>query len=184
MARDVDARFKSQIPFASALALTRTTQDVQREETATLPRVFDRPTPFTMNAIAIKAATKAILTATVYIRPIQAKYLALEIEGGVAMPKKTAIPVPVDIPLNQYGGMPRAIIKQLLRRADTFSGKVHGRPGIFQRKGREVIMLIGWEPSVRFEPKFDFFGIAQRVIRARLMLNFRAAIAQAVATKR
>lgn len=59
---------EKQAPYATALALTRTAQlvkvDLQREIDST----FDRPTPFTRNALVVKAATKSNLSATVKVK--------------------------------------------------------------------------------------------------------------------
>ena len=38
---------RKQVPFATALALTRTAQDVAKAETAQISKKLDRPTPFT-----------------------------------------------------------------------------------------------------------------------------------------
>jgi hypothetical protein len=182
---DVNARFVSQVPFATARALTQVAQIVQREVTASLPSIFDRPTPFTMRAVQIIPATKTSMTSTVYILPQQAQYLGLEIAGGVRLPANVAIPVPVDIPLNRYGSMSPNIVAQLLRRADCFSGTVHGHPGIFQRvAGGKVIMLIGWAKRTQYESHFDFAGIAQRVIGQSIKTIFEQSLQDAIATAR
>ena len=39
---------RKQIPFATALALTRTAQGMRREQQRTMRRVFDKPVPFTV----------------------------------------------------------------------------------------------------------------------------------------
>jgi hypothetical protein len=46
------------VPFVNAYALTKTAQDVKADEIATMQRVFDRPTRFTLNALYVKLATK------------------------------------------------------------------------------------------------------------------------------
>jgi len=54
-----------QIPFATAMALTRTAQDVKRAEIATMKQVFDRPTRYVLDALYVQPASKATLTAQV-----------------------------------------------------------------------------------------------------------------------
>ena len=82
---DVAARH---IPFATALALTRTAQEAQRHEQHEMRDVFDRPTPFTLSALRVVPATKTNLTASVEIKDSAAKgvaaskYLAPEVYGG------------------------------------------------------------------------------------------------------
>jgi len=181
----LEDKFKNQLPFAVALGLTRVAQAGQTEVTRQLPTIFDRPNPFTLNAIAITQANKSTLTSSVYIRPQQAKYLAIEIAGGTVYPPGTAIPVPTDAPRTIYGGLPLAAVAQALRRKDTFSGVVHGHAGIWRRlpDGR-LIKLITWAPQTKYEPRFDFQGIVQKVVAQQAGPIMRDAVAQAVATAR
>lgn len=58
-----------QLPFALAVSLTRTALDVRAAEVNTMKRVFDRPTPFTLNAFQVRPATKANLVAVVEQKP-------------------------------------------------------------------------------------------------------------------
>lgn len=180
----IASQFENQIPFATALALTRTAKDVQRELVATMGTFIDRPTPFTLNSIGTTMATKASLTSTVYIKDIQAKYLAWQIAGGTEFPAHRAIVVPVDFPRDQYGNMAPHAVAQLLRRRDCFSGVVNGTAGIWQRNGRRLLLLIAYEPKARYTPRWDFVGIAQRVVAARVLPNFNDALSSAIATAR
>jgi len=183
-ARDLDRQYVKQLPFATAKALTDTAKDVQAAETKALPEVFDRPTPFTMRAFAIRAARKNNLTATIYVRPIQAGYLRLEIEGGTLQPKKRALVLPTDLPTNQYGSIPKGAVRRLLARPDVFSGKVRGVAGIWQRTPRGLLLLISYAPRATYRKLFPFYEIGERVAKQRIEPNFRKAWAQAVATAR
>lgn len=76
---------RRQVPFATALALTRTAQEVRKAEIEEMKQVFDRPTPFTLNSLYLKAATKANLTARMWVKDISGRtehYLMPEIYGG------------------------------------------------------------------------------------------------------
>jgi hypothetical protein len=185
VASELEARFARQIPFAAALALTRTAQAVQRNITAALPREFDRPTPFTVRAVGMTPANKRTLTARVYLRAIQAGYLGLEITGGTRTPKKRALLVPVGAELNQYGNLRRNQVKNLLARKDVFSGTINGHGGIWQRtNGGRVRLLVAYEPDAQYKPRFNFGGIAKATIETELLPNFRAALASAIKSKR
>lgn len=59
---------KKQVPFATAVALTRVGQLVKDAEYAEMKKVFDRPTRFTLNSLCLKRATKAKPQATVWLR--------------------------------------------------------------------------------------------------------------------
>lgn len=74
---------------AAALALTRTAQDVSAELQAEMARVFNRPTPWTLNSIRVLSASREGLEAVVMIKDEAsnngipaATYLLPQIEGG------------------------------------------------------------------------------------------------------
>mgnify|MGYP001228070433 CR=1 FL=1 len=56
------------VPFAMALALTRTAKAAEAAARDEFVRVFDRPTPFTLKSLRTKTATKRDLTAMVYMK--------------------------------------------------------------------------------------------------------------------
>lgn len=183
--RQVEAKFRNQVPFATAKALTRTAQDVQRAIVDQLPTVFDRPTPFTMRGVGITYATKATLTSRVFLRDIQREYLQLQVTGGTRSPKKVALVVPSGIDLNAYGNLPRNKVKSLLARKDVFSGRVRGVGGIWQRTANGGLkLLIAYEPKATYRRRFPFGAIARETIERRILPNFRAALAQAIGTAR
>lgn len=77
------------LPYAAATALTRTARDGQKAIIAAMPRVFDRPTRYTLNATRLVPATKDSLTATVAVKDQGSgngtrpeSYLLPEVEGG------------------------------------------------------------------------------------------------------
>lgn len=86
--RHLTSMGRDQVPFATALALTRTAQFIEREIKAEIPRVFNRPTKFTLNSTFVRPATKQRLWAEVKIKdeafkaiaPI--RWLAPQIYGG------------------------------------------------------------------------------------------------------
>lgn len=128
---DVGAR---QLPFAMALALTRTAQAMQTDEKIELRHAFDRPTPFTVNSVFMRAATKKKLEAFVFLRdeassgtpPV--KYLVPEVYGGRRRVKRferalqsagilrsDQLTVPgKETKLNQYGNITGGAITAML----------------------------------------------------------------------
>lgn len=83
-----DARILKQIPFATALALTRTAQDAQTTATRRISRTLDSPKPLTVRSVKIQSATKQGRPARVFVKDdvakgnAPAKYLrALEFGG-------------------------------------------------------------------------------------------------------
>jgi len=185
IAKDIARDFRSQIPFATAKALTATAQDLQVALNAKVETVFDRPTPFTKKAIGITIANKSSLTARVFVKDIQAQYLGLQIEGGTRTPKGRALVVPAGLRLNQYGNIPRGKLKALLARADVFSGRVGGVAGIWQRTRKgPVKLLIAYEPTAKYRRRLPFYETARAVVSKRLVLNFGAALTAAIRTAR
>jgi hypothetical protein len=79
---------KRQLPFATALALNRTAQDVKAAEVKAMKADFDRPTAFTLNSLFIKPAKKNRLEAMVWVKDYAAKaqaptrWLLPEVMGG------------------------------------------------------------------------------------------------------
>lgn len=79
---------QDQVPFATALALTRSAQFAQKALIADMNRVFDRPTPRTLGSTYVRTATKSVPIAQVKIKdegsggigPV--KWLLPEIQGG------------------------------------------------------------------------------------------------------
>lgn len=59
---------QDQLPFATALALTRTAEVVRDDLRAEIQVAFDRPTPATLNSMFILSATKQNLEARVWIK--------------------------------------------------------------------------------------------------------------------
>jgi len=57
-----------QVPFVVAMALTRTGKLAQEEVKKSMPKVFDRPTPYTLNSTYLRPATRQRLEALVKIK--------------------------------------------------------------------------------------------------------------------
>jgi hypothetical protein len=125
---------KDQVPFATAYALTQTAKAAQKEVEREIPRVFDRPTPFTRQAIRIRPATKRRLQSEVLIKDYAAKgnaavkWLLAQVYGGPRNQKaferllswSGAMPagwyaVPTSYaPIDQYGNVSGASINRIL----------------------------------------------------------------------
>lgn len=181
---------RKQIPFATALALTRTAQAAQVAVTRSMPSVFDKPNPFTMRAVAIQPATKAKPEARVFVRPVQAEYLRLEETGGVRTPKRKALVMPAAARVNQHGNLPRGAMRTLKARKDVFVGQVNGTGGVWQRparkgKGRQGAklapkLLISFQPRAKYQPRFGFNNRVERVVRATIGPALREALTKAM----
>lgn len=76
------------IPYAASTALTRVAQAGQQAIIAAMPRVFDRPTPYTLGATRIVPSTVQTLSARVAVKDqarggnVPEHYLVPEVFGG------------------------------------------------------------------------------------------------------
>ena len=178
------AGLQKQVTYAAARALTATAKQAALDVQAKLPEVLDRPTPFTIRSVAWQYANKQTLTSAVYFRPIAAAYIAPLITGETVRPKKRALLVPENIKLDRYGNMSRNAIRNLIKRKDVFSGTVKGVPGLWQRYGRKVRLLVAYEPLQRKPKKFPFARIVQSSVEREWRRQFAAAWSTAMATAR
>ena len=206
MQKKLDAFASKQIPFATSLALTAIAKNVQVAEKLALPRVFDRPTPFTMNSIGVRAARKDNLQAIVYVKDIAASYLAPYEFGGMQKLNGKALLNPKNVQENQYGNIPRRLLAQLKARSDVFIGPVKTRKGeiingVWQRPiataplaGRRGLrktnstdhlkLLIRFGDAQPVKKHLGYRARAQKVVNATFDAEFSAALAKAMATAR
>lgn len=86
-------KMERQIPFATALALTKTAQLSKAAIERQMPSVFDRPTPWTLNSLRLTPAKKTKLEAKVSLKDEAVKsappsrWLTPQIEGGARADK-------------------------------------------------------------------------------------------------
>lgn len=77
-----------QVRFATAVAMTRTARAIKEELVGEMRSKFDRPTPYTLNALAVKPARRDDLSAEVFLKNSASKaipaskFLAPQILGG------------------------------------------------------------------------------------------------------
>ncbi len=131
ISRWLDDAQKKQIPFATVYAMTLTAKDVAWEEIGVMQRVFDRPTPYTLNALQVKPAKKQTMVASVEFREasrgVPAKrFLNPNVNGGPRSQKSHEIQiarllkgysylVPArGVPLDGYGNMPGSTLRKII----------------------------------------------------------------------
>ena len=187
--RELNAMQRKQLPFATALALTRTAQAVQRAETAQIPRKIDRPTPFTQRAIAFDRATKSRLYSVVRVKPVQAAYLGWQISGGVRRPARSATAVPAKtLKLNQYGNI-KARRRGLLRNKNRFVATINGVYGIWgrasgRRAKRRIKLIAVLAERAVYKQIFPFYRIAESTAKSVFDRHMHASIERALSTAR
>lgn len=195
--RQLDVLAKQQIPFATMLAVNATAARVVKEETDALDKVFDRPTPFTKRAFTMIRARKSNLTAMVYAREIQARYLEpSEVGGPQYLGSGKKIRTPVDIKLDSYGNIPRGAIQRALAKPNVFVGHVNGVGGLWERlpvrgrgrkgaaPGQQLRLLVAFTRPKVVKTRLGYRERAVATARAYFSTAFQLAIKQALATAR
>ncbi|PSY65647.1 hypothetical protein [Escherichia sp. 20412-1] len=132
---------QKQVRFATARAITSAVRQIEAAEKENLRQKLDNPTPFTVNSVRSKGATRDNLSAQVFIMDTAAPYLEPFEKGGLHYLKegRKAILNPKNIRLNKYGNLPKAKLQQLKAKPDVFIGKISTRygedvGGVWQRK--------------------------------------------------
>lgn len=132
---------QKQVRFATARAITATVRKIEAAEKENLRQKLDNPTPFTVNSVRSKGATRDNLSGQVFIMDTAVPYLEPFEKGGLHYLKegRKAILNPKNIRLNKYGNLPKAKLQQLKANPDVFIGKVttcYGDDigGVWQRK--------------------------------------------------
>ena len=145
------------MPTATAKALTRLATGARGEVMTRMETLFDKPIPFTVNAIRYKVATRDDLKAQVYISDDAAKglsprkYLEPEIEGGgrrhkrsekaliakgLMQPDQHIIPA-VGFDLDANGNVPGSIMVKILSRLSAF-GEMGYRANVSKKKLKQL----------------------------------------------
>lgn len=198
--RRVSEEHKRHVAFALVKTVNELAKIAQAEEKKGLASFFDNPTPFTLNSIAIKYAKKGNPTATIYVRPLAARYIApYEYGGKQFLGSKPADLVPVSVAANQYGNLPRNTIKKYLNRKDVFLGKVGSIYGLWQRptvqsgkrKGNKTAnntgklkLLVSFHDPVNTQKRLNFGARANAVVSRNIKSVFERQLAAAIASAR
>lgn len=162
LVRKYDNIARQQLPFAISKAVNETAKIVKQREYGEIARVFDRPTPYTLNSLFVKFGSKTLPIAEVKLKDDAgkgtpaAKYLLPQIEGGGrrhkrferALAARGLLPqgkyvVPGSAAkMDAYGNMQRGQVVQILSAlgaAETVSGFMANRTERSKkRKGRTL----------------------------------------------
>lgn len=196
-----------QVPFATALTLTRLAQGVSDQESDAVRETFDNPTPFTQKGFRVQPATKADQVAFVFAKDIAAQYLAPYVFGGPRwLGSKRAMLVPKGVATNQYGNLPRGKLQALKGKPGIFVGDVKTKGGktiggVWQRpvaaarpRGMRrgaiaqprggLKLLIRFEDTTQTRKHLPFYERAQAYVSRHARDEFTRALRQALATGR
>jgi len=188
-------RAEKNIRFGLARGLTQTAKAASAQVNRTMGQRFDRPLPFTQRASGFTPASRDTLTAWVFIKDIQARYLAIEETGGTRRPMRgSPINLPVAQRTNVYGNIPRGAIGRAKAKPDTFTASSGGRlpPGLYRRvrtgRGRArraaLKLLVAFQRLARYRPRLRFRPTVAGVVETTGRELVAKSIADAIRTAR
>jgi hypothetical protein len=169
---------RERMNIAIAAGVNRTAVQMERKLKVEMVNKLDRPTPFTLNAVRVWKAERNKLRATVYVQRIQASYLRYAIQGG----RLPTILEPIQVRTDRHGnirGKRGGMQKIAGMGRNRFVATINGTTGVWQRhgpKGRKLKLLVKSSENKERRPRWDFFGIGERVARERLQSDVREAI--------
>jgi hypothetical protein len=192
---------REQIPFATALTLTRLADAAKKAMPAELERILDRPKPYTTRySVYTERATKTKLYSVVGFKDRQAAYLEALLTGGRRKLKgseqrflgRPIVPGP-DVRLDRYGNVPGPTLIRILKAAQAKAVMPDGRfvfvtdAGVFARKARSrqvqtLLLFADSQPVYRKE--IDLEKIVGKVVRRHAQAEFNKALTQALRTSR
>lgn len=176
---------KSQIPFATAVALTKTAKSAQAALKKKVEEEIDNPTPFTKRGFRIKGANKRTLTSEVFIADIQSEYMRFAIEGGTRKPKKRVVIQPGVIKLNRYGNIPKGAIQRLYNKRNTFTATINGTAGLWERSKRGLKLLIAFIDEQQYTGgQFSFEKTTYKTVDRVFNTHMKIALKRAIRTAR
>ncbi|UPG86843.1 hypothetical protein L2Y94_05675 [Luteibacter aegosomatis] len=183
-----------QVNFAAAQAINDLARQVAVAERDNIKATFEKPKPFTVNAVGVSGATKRTLTAVVYVKPIAARYLAPYEEGGVHKLPGRALLNPKNIRLDQYGQLSRTVLRRLKARRDVFIGPVKTKDGevngVWQRvparrkQPATLKLLIRFGDAIEVKKRLGFGTTGRDIVERGWSGAFDRAMARALATAR
>lgn len=181
---------KKQIPFATAKALTSTAFDVKEEiVTKTYPRAFTvKNQKFASQLLRVQMAKKNKLTASVFDR-LGREYLETHARGGIKRPTGKYIAIPTrHIKRTAKGVVSKAKRpRQITNKPNVFFRHNGPTPDIVRKprgKDKSLEVLYQLVPLARIPKRFNFYEDAAKVVKRRMIPNFRKSFRNALRTAR
>ncbi|HEM7842589.1 TPA: hypothetical protein U2Q23_005323 [Burkholderia multivorans] len=192
--RGLNDLVRKQLPFATAQAINATAERVRIAQRENMKEVLDEPTPFTLNSVAIKKATKANPVAVVYVKPVAAAYLLPYEIGGKNKLNSKALLKPIGAKVNQYGNLPRNLVRRMAAKPNAFVGKVKTKNGVVdgvwlrtkKTRGKQagLTLMVKFADAHDVRQRLNYRGVAKRVVSATFPAELDRAMAKALATAR
>lgn len=197
--KHLDALAQSQLPFATARAITQTGLDFQKAERARFKQIFTERRADFIEKQGVKLiggiATKAKPSITFGVDR-KASFLDKFEAGGPRPTRSGSIMIPEDVKRNKRDIVSRSNRPRPLLNAKQRSGaggvflltQQRGKlaPGLYQRTGRSghggVKLLYAREKQAQIPASLEFEKTFELIVRKNWQTNFEAALADAIRT--
>lgn len=186
--RQVEGFLRDQLPFATALALTRTAQRAQEALKVELRRDFTLRTKWVSKGIRIRPAKKRDLISRVGTLD---SFMAPQALGGTKRARGAGgqLGVPVQARPRPRSRTPRSKWPGKLREKERhFVADLRGRgPALWRRVGRggrRLRLMYVLEPQVRIPPRWPFLKRVERAVDRNFQREMLVALDFAVRTRR
>lgn len=175
------------LPSIYRNVLTGIAYEAQRELKRNLSSQVHMPTPYTKKGIQVEKAEKDTLESKVgfvskaFGKPprgasvLPAEYMSLLNTGGVRLPKKKMIAVPVlkNYKPNKFGNIKRDDISKFLGNDKKYFSN---SSGIWKRMGpkgrKNIAMMIAWEPKTKYSKTYEFGQVIKKKTRSVMKKEF------------
>ena len=202
LSREIDQRFKRQIPFVTSRALNAVAFEGMMATRKALPTFLDRPKKYTTQSVQFEKSHKnrALVSKVGFVSKNPkfgrksrasipaAEYMQRLIKGGTRKPYFDKIAIPTrDSDLDRYGNLKRGLGKRLL--ADTkrfFIGTPKHRPSwgfaLWERVNgnTNIVRRIKYVDRTEYSPQFPFRQIVEKAVKAEFGMAFRKEFIKAV----
>ena len=184
--KDIERKYRKQIPFAVARALTDVAKHAKEEANRQTQTKFEGgATGWTRRSFAYRRATKTQLEAETYLRADHA-YMVKQIEGGTRLPKRRAILAPArGTRLNKYGNITRGKMQQMITNKQKYYAKDDAIWERYGRNGSKVRRVANYIRRAQYQAKFPFYQIVEGIIGSRSVgfkARFTMRLAEAIRT--
>ena len=187
---------KKHLPSIYRNTLNGIAFECQRALKADLPRQVKSPTPYTLSGIQVEKTDKRKLESKVgYVSKtfgkskagagiLPAEYMSRLSTGGVRIPQKKVIAVPVlkNYKPNKFGNIKRNDISKFLSDDNKYfvgpprGAKKPGGYGIFKRMGRggrkNIAMLITFNDDTDYKKSYNFGQPIRHTVRKKMKREF------------
>ncbi len=190
--KGLDKRLRKQVPFATAMALTRTAANAMATERDNIQREQQAPVGWTVRSLRFERASKANLQARVYVHPRAVEYLKYTVRSRRTKRARNAV-LMVPVGLQRLGGRGRVLNRRLAHRyrerllaqRTHFEGGIRGTNGIWKRHpdGRVELMVL-YIDQAEYSGTWRFYSNVQRSVSNEFPGQFRLALAHAIRTAR